>query len=402
MSASPQKSPGGAPKRKREEAEEGQQPQDLDPFAFPAAANPEEDAKRARPDPVLAEQLRKEQAEWEKERARLNTWEKTGKVPTKNPLAHLANFTGKQKEESAAEQAARVAKKAAEEVAKVEAEQAVMDAQDARKLVERAAQQQREYAARMAEENKKKEEEDKIREEDEARFREEERILFEEWGKVPLYRVKNPAFEDHDSPEFVCDDCGLIRPRGGFSNVQLSQLGDPPMRRGLEGPWRGKLVRVHMRGFGFVNCLQIQEQYQRDVFMQASLVERLARGRESAQELGRTGIADIRVEFTLEMGSDGKLSCRDAARLNLICKKCHKQRVVQLHQEAADKAEERKRAIAAIPKVSPATARPMVAGFGDPHKKLGGILAGLRTQLGLPQPGTPGALKAPEFVQGFD
>eukprot|EP01062_Namystynia_karyoxenos_P081127 TRINITY_DN8854_c2_g2_i1.p1 TRINITY_DN8854_c2_g2~~TRINITY_DN8854_c2_g2_i1.p1 ORF type:complete len:380 (+),score=124.04 TRINITY_DN8854_c2_g2_i1:89-1228(+) len=285
---------------------------------------------------------------WELERARLSSWEKTGAVPPKQPLSHLNKFLGKAEEgASAAEEAAKVAKEA-------EKRQLEQQALQRRQLEEQMAKRQKDVAAAALEEKK----------------------MQADWQKAGPYVVENPAFEDHDSAEFECDVCMLSRPRGGFDNDQLAKLGDHPMRQGIEGPWRGKLVRVNPRGFGFIHCIEIDKQHGRDVFCQASLVERLAGGRLKAEDLARAGSCDIRCEFSCKMESDGKVATLDAAKLSLVCKKCiiENERKIQAKKAAAAAAAAG--AAQARPKISPGMAAPLRPGFADPQKKLSKLLSG--------------------------
>eukprot|EP01065_Artemidia_motanka_P031762 TRINITY_DN3837_c0_g1_i1.p1 TRINITY_DN3837_c0_g1~~TRINITY_DN3837_c0_g1_i1.p1 ORF type:complete len:236 (+),score=39.05 TRINITY_DN3837_c0_g1_i1:268-975(+) len=69
----------------------------------------------------------------------------------------------------------------------------------------------------------------------------------------------------------------------------------------LQGPYTGILVRVHEKGFGFVESQALQRQYGRDVLVQRSECEQLTKGEQ--------------VQFNVEVHADGKLTARNVMRL---------------------------------------------------------------------------------------
>lgn len=100
------------------------------------------------------------------------------------------------------------------------------------------------------------------------------------------YQVTNPAFDDHAAAEFVCDGCRQSRHRHQYAQQQLRKLGDvyPSQRpQGAEGPYRGMLVRLHEKGYGFIECPQLFAIHSRDVFIQSALVEQLIGGPRAVQ-----------------------------------------------------------------------------------------------------------------------
>lgn len=263
-------------------------------------------------------------SEWERERLRLAEWEKKEQ---KEPLSHLAAFLGKASVPSAAEAAKGTRAAVVEQAAKQKAEEQRVSA-----------------AARVPA------------------------------AQVPV-DVPNPAFDDHDSAEFTCDSCGKKRPRAGFRRQQLLQLSDCEQLRNQreEGPWRGKLMRVNECGYGFVHCIQLSGTYERDIFMQGSIVERLAGGRRPAQELTRSGSSEVRVEFTIDKDrKGGKVCVKDARRIVLTCNQC------ELLREGV-------RVPAAPPPARPlppsaAALAPLMKGF-DPHARVSSTITAIRSAL---------------------
>eukprot|EP01062_Namystynia_karyoxenos_P022370 TRINITY_DN1856_c0_g1_i2.p1 TRINITY_DN1856_c0_g1~~TRINITY_DN1856_c0_g1_i2.p1 ORF type:complete len:320 (+),score=81.63 TRINITY_DN1856_c0_g1_i2:132-1091(+) len=69
----------------------------------------------------------------------------------------------------------------------------------------------------------------------------------------------------------------------------------------LTGPYTGTLVRIHDKGFGFLECQALQQQYGRDVLVQRSECEQLTRGDQ--------------VQFFAEISQDGKLTARQVVRM---------------------------------------------------------------------------------------
>eukprot|EP01062_Namystynia_karyoxenos_P022585 TRINITY_DN18670_c0_g1_i1.p1 TRINITY_DN18670_c0_g1~~TRINITY_DN18670_c0_g1_i1.p1 ORF type:complete len:283 (+),score=83.98 TRINITY_DN18670_c0_g1_i1:88-936(+) len=156
------------------------------------------------------------------------------------------------------------------------------------------------------------------------------------------YEIPNPAFEDAMNPTFRCDSCHKERKREDYFPDQLNKMSDcPELRKDpptIEGPWRGQLVRAHLRGFGFIACKAYGEVYVdqdgkgSDVFVLPSLVERLVGTRHIAQDLVKESeTADlipynIRCQFTVAQQGDAKPGVKDCTRIYIYCKECIRQR----------------------------------------------------------------------------
>lgn len=294
-------------------------------------------------------------ADWDKERQKLMQWEQTGQLPEAK-LPHLTPLIGKvevtEGKPSAAEDALNDAAESAAE----------------------AAQKKKERAQKLLADHK--------------------------------YQVENPAFEDHANAEFACDGCKTTRARHQYTKQQLRKLGDvEPEQRppGAEGPYRGMLIRLHEKGYGFIECPQLFAIHNRDVFIQSALVEQLMGGPRAVQIAiedkgteyrfgwGKSRANFGRVEFFTEIKSNMQVVAKaPVGKLKLVCKFCEKrqQQLLQRRQmeinEIANQAGQ----------PAPSMAKPLHPGF-NPQAALQSALGSYRGAVGLPAPNAPGAVKTP-------
>lgn len=223
------------------------------------------------------------------------------------------------------------------------------------------------------------------------------------------YVVQNPMFDDADADQIVCDGCKKEKAREDYSDEALSLLGDCTERASENGPWRGMLVRIHDRGFGFIWSPPLSAKFGRDVFLHAGVVERVLGGRIQARQaieekleqlsrddcgsFGQTKRPYCRLQFNAQFMPNGEATIvarEPVQKLYVECRQCEQRR----RMRALQKAESEKKAMAAIvaPTVNPASQK----GF-DPKQRLASVLGNLRGTLGLPQPGAANSMAAPRM-----
>lgn len=355
-------------------AEQEKGPERRDPFCGGYPLVDKGEKPRAAADPFLASLAKPapdpfagalgEKDEWTRERGKLAQWEGGGEVPKGPQLQHLSGFLGKDTKDPfgvAAPGSAAAAAKAAERAAPApEPEQ----------------------------------------------------------PRAPTGR--EPAFADIDSSEFVCDTCRNRTPRSSFSEEQLAQLWDPIRKEGAPtpktvgrsgtgnrgGPYRGMVVRVHDKGFGFVECLQLTDKVTGDdVFIAQRMLERVLGGAMAVQQtiqlkleaLEAGGFSNFRqsraciarVQFWVSKSPDMKLCAEEPMyRFYLRCKKCEMQAKMQKKPTTVEDI-----ILAAQPKPAQKMSGPI-----DAQASINNLLSKMRSDIGRPQPGAKNSKPAIRLV----